>query len=168
MIDLSELSSEKRAFLKCNPELLKSLEETIPSQVSRVNARKAKENKGKSKLQRYLEDVDRRVEDAKRKEDKLRREYMMDPNLRKINENYQKLIVKSESGSSLVCPKCNESDHGNKMNKQPWCMKCNTSLIPKNMLEKYKKMPEVKFAPNALKNELHRLNLGLNPDNKEE
>ena len=165
-VDLSELSSEKRAFLKANPELLSSLEKEILTPIQRINTRNAKENKGKSKLQRDLEGVDRRFEEAKRKADGLRREY--DPHLRKINEQYQSLHGKCESASRLVCPKCIEGDSGNKKNKQPWCMKCNTALIPKNMLEKWKKLPEVKFSRDALKKELRRLNPGLNPDNKEE
>ena len=167
-VDVSHLSSEKRDFLKCNSELLSSLEKAIPNQVRNVQTREKKLSKGKSKLQRDLEDVDRRVEEAKRRADELRREYMVDPHLREINEKYQKLIVKSESGSSLVCPKCKEGDHGNKMNKQSWCMKCNTALISKNMLEKWRNLPEIKISRDAIKNELHRLNPGLNPDNKEE
>jgi len=165
MIDLSNLSPEKRAFLEANPELLESLMKAIPNQLQRVNSRKKKMNKGKSKLQRDLEDVDCRVEEAKRKADRLRREYIIDPHLREIN---QKFLSRVETSSKLICPKCKEGDSRNKMNKQPWCMKCNTALIPKNMLEKWKKLPEVKFAPNALKSELHRLNPGLRPDNKEE
>ncbi|MBA7715436.1 hypothetical protein ES703_124482 [subsurface metagenome] len=77
-------------------------------------------------------------------------------------------MEKVRLATELVCPKCNEGDSGNRMNKQPWCMKCNTALIPKNKLKKWNKLPEVKFAPNALKDELRRLNPGLNPDNKEE
>jgi len=162
-IDLSNLTQQKRAFLKANPELLRSLEREIPNQIQRANTRKKKMIKGKSKLQRSLEDVDCRVAEAKHKADKLRRKYMMDPNLREINEKYQRRLQKSESASALVCPKCKGSDHGNKMNGRPWCMKCNTALNPANILEKWKKLPEIEFARNALKDELHRLNPGLNP-----
>jgi len=167
-LDISNLSEEKQKFLKANPELLKSLEKEIPLQVQRVDTRKQKMNKGKSKLQRDLEDVDQRVEDAKRKADRLRSEYMVDPHLREISTKYQSLLGKSESASMLVCPKCKEGDHGNKMNKQPWCMKCNTALVPKNMLEKWRKLPEVKIVHDAIKKELHRLNPGLKPDNNED
>ncbi|GAJ13801.1 unnamed protein product, partial [marine sediment metagenome] len=154
------------------------LEHEIPSQVQRVNTRKKKMSKGKAKWQRDLEDIDRRVEEAKRKADRLRRskhkanrvrrDYVFDPRLREISRKYQGLLEKSESASRLVCPKCEEGDRGNRMNKSPWCMKCNTALIPKDELEKCKNLPEIKFARNALKKELHRLNPGLDPDNKEE
>lgn len=158
-LDLSSLSNEKRAFLEANPELLSSLEKAIPLQAGRVQSRKEKLRKGKSKLQRDLH----RVEDAKRKADELRRRY--DPRLMEIE---RKVFGDAVVASKLVCPECGEGDHGNRMNKHPWCMKCNTALVPKNMLKKWRKLPTVKFARNALKNELHRLNPGLNPDNKEE
>ena len=168
-IDLSNLPQTKQNLLNANPELLRSLEKEIPNQIQGANTRKAKERRGKSKLQRDLEDIDNRVEDAKRKADRLRLEYIVDFHLREISKKYQKHhLEKSESASRLVCPKCGEDDKGNKMNKQPWCMKCNTALIPASMLEKWRKIPEVKFAPNALRDELNRLNPGLRPDNKEE
>lgn len=168
-MDLSHLSSEKRAFLKCNPELLESLEKAIPNQVRKAQTRKKKLSKGKSKLQRDLEDVDRRVEEAKRKADKLRRKYLVDPHLRKIQENFNKKLDIIKGKNTLVCPTCGEGDHGNKMNKQPWCIKCNTALIPKKMLKKWLKLPKIKSVrkADAIKNELRRLNPGLNPDNKD-
>ncbi|GAH66874.1 unnamed protein product, partial [marine sediment metagenome] len=83
-------------------------------------------------------------------------------------ENFNKKLDVIRGKDSLVCPECGEGDHGNKMNRKPWCMKCHTVLIPRKMLEKSKKLPEIKFAPNALKNELHRLNPGLKPNNKED
>ena len=170
MIDLSNLSPEKRAFLKAHPDLLKSLEKEIPNQIRRVNTRKKKLSKGKSKLQRDLEDVYRIVEEAKRKADKLRREYMIDPHLRKIQENFNSKLGVIKGENSLVCPECGEGDHGNRMNKQPWCMKCNTALVTKKMLKKWLKLPKIKAVrkADAIKNELNRLNPGLNPDNKEE
>lgn len=169
-IDLSELSQEKMCFLKANSELLADLEKAIPAQVRRVNTRKKKMNRGKSKLQRDLEDVDRRVEEAKRKADKLRREYMIDPHLCKIQENFNRKLGIIKGEDSLVCPTCGEGDKGNKMNRQPWCMKCNTALIPKKMLKKWLKLPKIKaiHKTDALKKELNRLNPGLNPDKKEE
>ncbi len=169
-MDLSHLSQEKRAFLKCHPELLRSLEKEIPSQIRRVNTRNKKLSKGKSKLQRDLEDIDRRVEEAKRKADKLRREYMMDPNLRKISEKYQRHMNTLESASTLICPKCKEVDHCSKMNGTPWCMKCNTALITRKMLKNWEKLPTIKVVHKAdiYKKQLNRLNSGLNPDNKED
>ena len=41
-IDISQLSPEKQAFLKANPELLESLEKTIPKQVKGVQEREKK------------------------------------------------------------------------------------------------------------------------------
>jgi len=166
-LDISGLSSEKRAFLKTNPELLRSLEKEIPNQIRRVNTRKAKESRGKSKLQRDLEDVDRRVEEAKRRVDELRREYMIGPHLREIQENFNRKIGVIRGKDGLVCPECGEGDKGNKMNRRPWCMKCNTALIPKKMLKKWLKLPKIKTVRkvDALKKELNRLNSGLNPDN---
>lgn len=120
-VDISpNLSAQKRAFLKANPEFLNSLEEEIPKQVRSLQTRKKKFRRGKSKLQRDLED--------------LRREYPLNPNLRKIN---QKFMEKVEVASKLVCPVCGGSDEGNKMNGKPWCFKCNSPLLPKHKLRKW-------------------------------
>ncbi|GAI35800.1 unnamed protein product, partial [marine sediment metagenome] len=41
-IDISELSQEKRAFLKANPGLLESLEEAIPGHIRTAQATQEK------------------------------------------------------------------------------------------------------------------------------
>lgn len=165
-IDLSNLSQEKRAFLKVYPELLENLEKEIPKQVAGFKKREEKRRRGKAKWQHDLEDVDRRVEEARRKADKLRREYMLDPALREIN---RKFMDKVEAvAGKLICPQCGEGDKGNRMNDKPWCFKCQAVLVPKDKLEKWQKLPKIKVVDKNLKDELKRLNSGLNPDNEEE
>lgn len=64
--------------------------------------------------------------------------------------------------SMLVCPSCGGEDAGNTLNKKPWCLKCNTPLVPKGTLKKW--LPMVKVVPKSLKNDLKRLNPGLYPE----
>jgi len=146
-IDISQLSSEKRAFLKANPEFLKSLEGQVPRQVAGVQKREEKLEKGKAKWQRDLED-------AKDRAEKLRREY--DPLLREIQD---KLLRKLDvvKGDSLVCPKCGEPDKGNKMNGKPWCFKCNVPLMPKGQVVKWLKLPKTKVLRRSFKDDVDRL-----------
>lgn len=33
--------------------------------------------------------------------------------------------------AKLVCPECGEPDRGNRVNKTPWCIKCNVPLVPR-------------------------------------
>jgi len=122
MIDLSELNPEKRAFLKANPELLKSLEAEIPRQVTGFQKRREKLDKGKAKWQRDFDG-------ALAKAETLRREY--DPCLREIQEKFnRKLGVIEVNGFG-------EGDKGNKMNGKPWCFKCKTPLMPKEKVAKW-------------------------------
>ena len=141
-IDISNLDSEKQAFLKVNPELLKNLEAEIPKQMSSFQARGKKLGKTKAKWQRDLEDIDRKVEDARLQAEMLRRKY--DPELMKIERHFMELVVKAEG--ALVCPVCGDSDHGNKMNGKAWCMKDNIPLIPKNKIGKWVSFPKIKVA----------------------
>ena len=155
-MDISNLSNEKQQFLRANSELLKSLEKTIPTKISKAITQKNRINKGKSKLQRELAEIDRVFDEKHNPDNNI---------LMKLNQKKHDLIKPS---SKMICPKCKEADYGNKVNGISWCVKCDTALISSNKLEKWKKLPEVKYAPDALKNELHRLNPGLNPDNREE
>jgi len=139
-IDLSQLSPEKRAFLKVNPELLQDLEKEIPNQVRQAQDRQEKLRRGKSKWQRDLEDV---VEEAKQQADELRREY--DPELRRINRLFMEKAVRSDG--ALVCPVCGGSDHGNKMDGKPWCFKCNSPLESAKTANK--RFPSVKVLPKS-------------------
>lgn len=133
-------------FLKVNPELLKSLEQAIPKQAARVQTRQKKLSKGKSKLQRDLEGIDDKVRDARAKTEQLRRKHMMH-----LPEDFRKLHYTSMKkdfvigDKQLVCPNCGRTDAKNKRGKKPWCIYCNLPLIPKNKLERWKKM--VRFKP---------------------
>ena len=160
-LDISGLSPEKQAFLEANPKLLKNIEEAIPKQVEKLRTQKKRRRKGKAKWQRELEEtMDKarsRAENIRGKAEKLRREYMMDPHLRSINE---KLRAKADVGSKgLVCPECGESDRGNKMNRRPWCMKCNMPLIRKDKVAKWLKRPSVKAVRKDLREEFKRRGL---------
>lgn len=92
----------------------------------------------------------------------LRRKY--DPMLMEITKKLERNVV---STSEFVCPVCGGGDKGNKINGKLWCFKCNSPLVPKNKLAKWKKAAEVKVVLNGLKKDLERLNPSLNPDNKE-
>jgi seryl-tRNA synthetase len=154
-IDTSQLSPEKRTFLKVNPELLKSLEQQIPKQVAGVQKREEKLRKGKAKWQRDLEDVDRIVREARAEADQLRREHnqILMQIQNKLNRKLD--VVKGED--SLVCPNCGEDDKGNKLNDKSWCFKCQVPLVPKSHVEKWLKLPKIKVLPRSLKDDVNRL-----------
>jgi hypothetical protein len=147
-IDISQLPQEKRAFLKANPEFLKSLEQQIPKQVAAVQKREEKLEKTKAKWQRDLDEAKGRAEKLRREHDPLLRE-IQDKLLRKLD------VVKGED--SLVCPKCGEGDHGNKVNGKPWCFKCQVPLVPKDVVAKWLKLPKMKVLRRSLKDDVHRL-----------
>ena len=46
-------------------------------------------------------------------------------NLRELNEK----LARRFGASKLHCPKCGDSDHGNRMNNKPWCVKCSVELV---------------------------------------
>ena len=59
-----------------------------------------------------------------------------------LTEIYVKYLATMQSeDAKLVCPDCGESDHGNRVNKKPWCMKCNMPLVYKS---KRKRGPQVR------------------------
>jgi len=163
-IDSSQLSPEQQAFLKANPELLKSLGQEIPKQAARVQTRQKKLSKGKSKLQRDLEEIDHKVAKAKRRADELRREYMVNPHLREINEKCSSTADRGSKG--LVCPVCGEPNGAyakggkpNKKGEKPWCLKCDSPLVPADKLAKWRKMPNVKAVRKSLNDEFKRRGL---------
>lgn len=159
-IDISNLSPEKRAWLKANPDLLKSLEAEVPRQAASFKVRQEKVNRGNASWQRNLDGTNSKVEDAKQRAEELRRQY--DPMLREINRRF---IEEAERGkASLVCPVCGDIDHQNKVNGKSWCLKCNNPLVPKEKVETWKKFPKVRVVPKDLRRELKRLNPGLYPD----
>lgn len=165
-LDISNLSPEKRAFLKAHPNLLANLEKEVPKQIVGIGKRKKKLNKGKAKWQRGLENVDRRVNEVKRKAAKLRRDWMMDRSLRDAQRKFMDKVKLETGPQQLICPRCEEGDKGNRMNGKPWCFKCEKPLIQKDRVEEWKKLPTIRIARDALKKELKRLNPGLEPDNK--
>jgi len=57
-----------------------------------------------------------------------------------LAEIYAKYLatIKSEE-AELVCPECGEPDYGNRVNKKPWCIKCNMPLVHKSKLKRGKK-----------------------------
>lgn len=63
-----------------------------------------------------------------------------------LRTQFPHLYENVPSVSKIVCPECLELDMGNRMNKTPWCMKCNVPLVPQDKLDDYKKMPKVKVA----------------------
>lgn len=142
--------------------LEKSILAEAPKQWAKMQSRKQKLNRGKAKWQRDLEDVDRRIERVKRRADDLRRQYMTAPALSKIQAKFDDRF---DVVSNLVCPSCGEGNKGNKMNGKPWCIKCNSPLIAKGKVEKWKRLPTVKIVSKSPKDELRRIT--LNPDKED-
>lgn len=66
---------------------------------------------------------------------------MSDPLLREITENLRKA---HQSKTGLICPQCGDTDHGNRMNKKPWCMKCNLPLMSAEKAAKWVKPQQPK------------------------
>lgn len=160
MIDISNLTSEKRAFLKVHPDLLDSLETGITQQAVKVQTRKQKENKGKSKLQRDLENIDRKVKGVKERADELRRKY--DPHLMRIQRDFVSQHMVGGGTKGLVCPVCGRTDEEcgrNRMNGRAWCFKCNSPLVPKDKVGKWKKRAKVIPKQKWLKDEFKRMGL---------
>lgn len=188
-IDISQLSPEKRAFLMVNPELLKSLEQVIPRQVSRVKKRQEKLRKGKSKLQCDLEDITKKEREPRAEAERLRKkfgrlkrkatskdqkemaelkrkmreyEFRLDPNLRKLQRKLMERQDVIREDKELVCPKCGEAwnkSEANRMNGKPWCLKCDSPLVPKEQVAKWKEMLKIKSVRDTLKDEFKRREL---------
>lgn len=181
-IDLSKLPHEKQVFLTAHPELLKSLEREIPRQAAKAKRHRESRRKIKPKIDRELDEMllekerairaeaarlRRRFENLKRNKsapqkeiDEVRRmlamyDYRLDPALKEISKKIRSTNVKSVS--KLACPVCGEADRGNKMNGKPWCMKCNSPLVPRDKVEKWKRLPRIKILSKSLRDELARL-----------
>lgn len=158
MIDISNLSPEKRAFLKVNPEFLKSLEAEIPRQAEPIHKRKLKENRGKAKWQR--EDLTARADEIRRRADKFRREHFMHLplSLRELNrELMEKDLIIGEK--QLVCPGCGAVDKRNRMNGRPWCFKCKLPLIPKRKVKRWLKLNRINVSHKKVKDEFKKRGL---------
>ena len=66
--------------------------------------------------------------EVKRMREEMRqRELLSNPHAREITEELRRL---HSTGGGLVCPSCGDTDHGNRMGRKPWCMKCNIPLMP--------------------------------------
>jgi len=165
-IDISNLSQEKRAFLKANPDLLKSFDEAASQQAQKLQKTQKKQHQGKSKLQRELEDIDGRLRDAKQKNATMRQEHI-DPHLRRIQQDLMTKLKVEAGPNTLVCPVCGEPNgaytEGGKPNEQhgkPWCLKCDSPLIPKRKVKRWLKMfPTVKRAVSNFEDEFKRRRL---------
>ena len=79
-------------------------------------------------------EIEERIMEAKWMRQDMR--IRSDPHLREITENLRKA---HSSRSGLVCPRCGESDHGNRMGKKPWCMRCNLPLMSAEKASKWVK-----------------------------
>jgi hypothetical protein len=139
-IDISQLPREKQAFLKANPELLKSLEDAIPREITRTKLRMEKIKRSHSKLQREIDEAVREAE--------LYRQHY-NPILLQVEAAYLKRISVSFEGGELICPICGESPNSNMYSNkgprgEPWCVKCNSPLIDRKKLAKWVKEPKVK------------------------
>ena len=74
---------------------------------------------------------------------------MGDPSIQRGLERFKM------SNQGLQCPECHDTDHGNKMNETPWCMKCNCAL--ESPSKKGKKQPRIKRAEKKVPNILRGL-----------
>ena len=157
-IDISNLSEQKGAFLKANLDFLKGLESETTRQTHRVQKRKLKLRKSKSHWQKEIDDI-------REKARKIRTQY--DPLLMSIEAKFNS-IMNTIIVSPLICPSCGDGDKGNRMNGKPWCLKCNSPLLAREKVAKYLKLPKIKVAKHALKDELKRLNPRLDPKEENE
>lgn len=103
------------------------------------------ENPSREDLDRYREKVDAYSETMQNQAQMMR-----DPIIQRGMERFN---VPSQG---LQCPECHDNNHGNKMNKTPWCMKCNVALeFPHE--KKGKKQPMIKRAEKKVPNILRGL-----------
>jgi len=69
---------------------------------------------------------------------------MGDPHLHEITESLRK---RYRVDGGLVCPSCGDTDHGNRMGKKPWCIKCNLPLMSAEKAAAWVKPPPSKKFP---------------------
>ena len=75
---------------------------------------------------------------------------MQDPSIQRGMERF------SLPSQGLICPECGDVDHGNRMDKTPWCIKCNCALESPNK-KHGKKQPRIKRAEKKVPNILRGL-----------
>lgn len=85
-------------------------------------------------MQRQREEIEARVAGARLHAEQVR--LMSDPHAREITEAQRK---RHSADGGLVCPSCGDTDHGNRMGKQPWCMRCQLPLMSQEKAEKWVK-----------------------------
>lgn len=75
------------------------------------------ENSSREDLDRYRTEMDAYSERVR-----SQAQMMSDPMIQRGMERF------ANPSQGLHCSNCGDSDHGNKMNGVPWCMKCNCAL----------------------------------------
>jgi len=154
-IDISNLSQEEQAFLKANPDLLKSIEEAIPKELERTEKRKEKLLKTMSVHQQKMAEL----------QDKFDFRLFLDPTLKDIQQKFDSAVpTRQVSTEEIMCPVCGSDDKGNKVNGKPWCLKCNVMLLPKHKIKRWK--PIIRQV-NEHRATLLDLNSGLYPKEDE-
>lgn len=118
-------------------QLEEELKKAAAQEWRKVQAFQAKQERSKSSLQKEIGDVRDKVESLKRSF------YFHDPALRELNDSITNRLREEAVSTSkkMVCLECGDIDHGNRMNGQPWCMKCQLPLIPKEKADKWVKQP---------------------------
>ena len=135
--------------VKDSPEFQNALKEACDNQwqtwlYGGVAKKSSKRNveKDLNRIQQIKQDAQMKVDAVEKKADSIRKKSeelrrLHDPSLKRITENYK--LKNDIQGVILVCPKCGDSDHGNKMNGKPWCMSknCNVELVPVKKIAKW-------------------------------
>jgi len=91
---------------------------------------------------RLSPEIEERIREAKWVREDMRTR--SDPHLREITENLRRAHA---TGGGLICPGCGDTDHGNRMGKKPWCMKCNLPLMSAEKAAKWVKPQPPKSFP---------------------
>ena len=117
-----------------SPEFLRALHEACERQYREylygggIVSSKDKIADTMEEMQRQRREIEEKVAEARVHAERRREEMriMGDPHLREITESLRK---RNRVEGGLVCPKCGDTDHGNRMNGKPYCMKCNLPLM---------------------------------------
>lgn len=104
----------------------------VEEDLRKIQEVKQASQKRVEEVRRRAREVQRRAEDARKRAEELRR--MHNPMLKRITET---LEAEDVLKLGLVCPVCGEGDKGNRMNKRPWCFKCNVPLIRPNRVARW-------------------------------
>lgn len=111
----------RRDLWKLKRELDKAGDSPSLEKIAEIhNLRKQIIAKARDKRVKGLSSVQRLL---KKKEDETRERLMRDPALHEVERKPGGMTI-----PKLICPKCGESDRGNRMNGKPWCFRCNVAL----------------------------------------